>query len=43
MHAFPRARGRAIALICLASLSVALFAMTARPQGVAAADAGEPR
>jgi hypothetical protein len=36
MHAFPRARGRARALICLVSLSAALFAMTARPQGMTA-------
>jgi hypothetical protein len=36
MHAMPRARGRAVALVCLVSLSAALFAMTARPQGMTA-------
>ena len=36
MHALPRARVRAVVVVGLVSLSAALFAMTARPQGISA-------
>ena len=42
MHARPRARVRAAVIVSLVSLSAALFAMTAHPQGVAATAKATP-